>query len=48
MEAEVVKISANLFHGGPNSCGTVIIKILQIMFMFYVIRNKFFVIYYIR
>jgi len=23
MEAEVVRITANLFHGGPNSCGTV-------------------------
>jgi len=22
MEAEVVRITANLFHGGPNSCGT--------------------------
>jgi sphinganine-1-phosphate aldolase len=23
MEAEVVRITANLFHGGPSSCGTV-------------------------
>jgi sphinganine-1-phosphate aldolase len=23
MEAEVVRITANLFHGGPDSCGTV-------------------------
>lgn len=23
MEAEVVKITANLFHGGPNTCGSV-------------------------
>lgn len=23
MEAEVVRITANLFHGGPDACGTV-------------------------
>lgn len=23
MEAEVVRMTANLFHGGPESCGTV-------------------------
>lgn len=23
MEAEIVRMVANLFHGGPNSCGTV-------------------------
>lgn len=25
MEAEVVRMTANLFHGGPHACGTVII-----------------------
>ena len=23
MEAEVIRMTANLFHGGPNACGTV-------------------------
>lgn len=37
MEAEVVRITAKLFHGGPNACGTV--SVMKIWLQYLLMNN---------